>query len=336
MDIRHELQQLPDPSPEALNRVWKKFSHTRQQQRRRRISPWLLPIGAAALVAAAVLLVPRSEVARTQIVGSVEATDGSLAWSEVVELDYQGTGEIKGLAKNAEIHWKSGTITAHVTPHTDTHLAIVTDEARIEVVGTVFSVTRDRLGVTTTVERGRVKVNCTDGWSGEIGPSDGAHTCLPNRPGQLLGRADALIDADAPPTSILQTLEIGISRAERDSAIAGELLVRRMHIREQLGDLPGVFHDADAYLAGPGTRRAEVQRFAGWTALNTPEGCTKALPYLSALELTGTVEDRVLLAECLLESQPARAQGLLEDALPQLPSDWAQRAKTSLHTLKAR
>lgn len=329
MDLKQELQKLPEPDPASLDRVWSRFQETRAQPERR--VPWALFAGGGLLLAAAaaVALLVRPGGTHTVVLEGAHVTHD---WSEQIDLEFDGQGEIAGTARDAEIHWRSGTLNAHVVPNSHTKLAVITEEARVEVVGTVFSVTRDRLGVTTAVSKGKVSVTCTDGWEGFVTPESGAHTCLPTRPIQLLGRADALQDRGATPQELLQTLDLGLSLAERDSAVHSELLVRRMHTFGDLKDTAGVLRDAEAYLAGPGSRRTDVQRYAGYLALQEGD-CSVALPYLSALELTGTAEDRVLLAECLVESQPARASGLLSDALPHLDATWKARAEQSLQGL---
>lgn len=330
MDAREHLKKLEEPDPDAVERVWKRFEHSRRAPQRRS-SGWVLAPTLVAVAAAAVFWVGQPQRDRTVLLRA-DTTAEQHAWSEQIQLDFAGTGEIKGSDRDAEIHWRSGTLTAEVTPNSATSLVVVTDEARVEVVGTVFSVTRDRLGVQTSVSKGKVAVTCKDGWSGHVTPQSGPHTCLPTRPGLLLGRADALLDQGAEPQVRMRTLDLALQLAERESATASELLVRRMHTRGELGDVQGVLQDAEAYLAGPGSRRTEVLRYAAYQALGTGT-CDRALPHLSELELIGTPRDRVLLAECLVPTQPTRARQLLTDALPHLDAAWQQRANTTLAEL---
>lgn len=282
--------------------------------------------GLAVAAAALLVVVPGRESPRREVLAAVEAPV-SRAWSDQVQLTVAGHGEIVGIEKDAEILWRSGTVTASVRPKSGNRLAVVTEEARVEVVGTVFSVSRDAMGVRTSVERGRVRVTCKDGWSGEIGPEDGEKLCLPVRPELLMGRADALEERGASVEARMEALDAGLKRADAGTAVAGELLFRRMQLRGETGDLNGSLKDADAYLAGAGPRAVEVQRYAGWKALAGPGGCEAALPYLSQLELTGSPEDRVLLAECVATDQPQQARTYLEDALPHLGDGWRQRAE---------
>ena len=237
--------------------------------------------------------------------------------------------------------WEAGTLRAEVEPHTGTGLSVLTEEARVDVVGTVFSVRRDALGVTTWVERGRVAVACTEGWAGELEPDDGPHTCLPVRPALLLGRADALLDAGAPSEEVLEALDLGLERAAEGSAVMGELLARRLEVLGSTERIDEALADADAYLALGGSRAIEVRRFAGWLAL-AQRGCEVALPYLEPLSGAGEPQDRILLAECLVSTEPGRARALLRGALEQLTAppepiapgaEWVQRAQDALSGL---
>lgn len=331
MDVEEQLRHLPDPDPDAMERVWKRYRNTRRQTVSRPRVGWLLTAGVVAAALAGVYL-RSGETTRRAVLASQEAPTTE-AWSDQVQLLVDGRGEIVGKPKDAEIHWRAGTVTASVEPHAGNRLSVITEEARVDVLGTVFSVSRDAMGVRTSVERGRVKVTCTDGWSGEIGPEDGEKLCLPVRPELLLGRADALESAGASLEERRQTLDAGLERAKPGTAVAGELLFRRMQVRGEAGDLQGALEDVDRYLSEPRPRSVEVLRYAGWKALAGPSGCEEALPYLSRLELTGTPEDRVLLAECVAPDQPQQARTWLDDAVPRLQGAWLERAERLRATL---
>ncbi|MEZ4315930.1 MAG: FecR domain-containing protein [Myxococcota bacterium] len=339
MDIRTELQKLPPPDPTAPDRVWQRYRESRG--RTRCAMRWAVPLGLGLACAAAGLLwvgandAERSEVRTVAI--EVSQAPRQHEWSDVVALDVAGQGRVTGTDRNVEIAWESGTITAHVTPNTGTQLAVVTDEARVEVVGTVFSVTRNQLGVTTTVEKGRVKVACASGWEGFVTPTEGSRTCLPVRPALLLARADALSDQGASAEVLLDTLDRGVSLAEPGSVALGELLVRRMRVHGDAGAVEASLADARAYLAlGDGPRSVEVNRYAGWNAMSA-QGCAAALPFLAPLESAGTGADRVLLAECLASSDASRARALLESAVSDgLDATWSARAQSDLAALGGR
>lgn len=325
MDVNEQLNNLPEPDPASLDRVWRRYQQTRQARPSRVGWGWTLGLAGAVAVAAATLLVLRADDApRRQLLASAEQTTRS--WSDDIGLTLQGRGEIAGTSKDAEIHWRTGTVTASVTPKSGNKLAVVTEEARVEVVGTVFSVTRDELGVTTWVDRGRVKVACKDGWEGEIGPEDGKKVCLPVRPALLVGRADALAASSASTALQLETLDRGLALAEQGSATAGELLRRRVDVQVAQGAVEGAVKDAEAYLSAGGPYAVEVRRAVVYAALQDAHGCSTALPFLADLEHTGDATDRVLLARCVAPEQPSRARALLEDARPHLDAAWGAQA----------
>lgn len=338
IDVREELKKLPPPDPEAVDRVWERYRDTRK---RRGFGMWALalPAGALALAgAAAVALMvglSASDTPRTVAYDGTATATGT-SWSDVVELDVDGRGSVVGTDRDVQINWEAGTITAHVTPNTGTRLAVVTDEARVEVVGTVFSVTRDALGVHTSVDKGKVKVTCAEGFDGFVTPESGPTTCLPTRAALLLGRADALADRDADSVVQLRTVQMGLDRAEVGTVVHEELLVRRMHLGADAGDVDGALKDATLYLQGDPTRKVEIQRFAGWLAM-AQKGCDAALPFLEPLATTGSPQDHVLLGECVATTDVIRARTLIEGAVEAgLDVEWTNRAQADLAALEGR
>lgn len=292
MDVRDALQQLPEPDPGAADRVW-----ARLQQRRRPRSPWRAVLLGGSVVLAAAALVLALRVPEAPRVLEVTATTPSEAWSAEVGFAYGGLGTVTGTDRDVRVAWSSGTLTAEVAPGTGTTLSVVTDEARVEVVGTVFSVQRDRLGTTTTVSRGAVRVACADGWSGLIGPHDGPRTCVPTGAVQLLSRADALADGGAAPDAVLQALDAGLAASTPASAVRAEILVRRMELHGLAGRVDQALADADAYLDQTGPRRDEVLRHAGWLAARDGR-CAQAERYLQDLGPARIPADDDALARC--------------------------------------
>ena len=335
MDVKKALKQLPDPNPAGQVRVWDRFERSRAEQRGGLLSGWGLRAGAPslALLSTAALLVvallPEGE--RSLVLDAAES--GTVAWSEQVDLSFSGTGSVSGTSRDLIVNWEAGTLRAEVEPNTGTGLSVVTEEAEISVVGTVFAVRRDALGVTTWVDRGKVEVRCADGPIQPLVPSDPPLTCLPTRPGMLLGRADALRDQGADAESILEALNRGIQASDgRAPEVHSELLARRMELLSAQGQVDAALEDADAYLAhDEGTGRSdEVRRFAGWLALGQ-RGCDRAVPYLEGLH---TPRDQILLGECLVDRQPDRARELLEAARrTDLDPEWAARATAGLRAL---
>jgi hypothetical protein len=303
------------------------------RKRRTRVRWAALGLGASGFAVAAALLfastnTPPAE--RELLLSSNSVT--SHQWGERVALDVVGTGEVMGTDDNLTVEWESGTLEASVVPHSGVAMSVRTDEALINVVGTVFSVTRDLLGTTVGVDEGRVQVSCEDGWTGILGAEE-THICQPTSASGLLGRSEALIDAGAESAVLQDTLDRGIAVAA-DGAILGELLVRRMQLNADEGEVDDALHDAERYLRMDETaRREQVQRFAGWLALGS-KGCDAATPWLSALHESGSGPETVLLAECLSTTNPERARTLLVATLPTLDETWSDRAVRALSTLE--
>lgn len=301
-EIREWLRALPEPDRAAEERIWRRLRDSRRPRPLRWTVPVLVGAGAVAAIAWFALRDPPR---------TVELRTAAVDWSGDVHLDVDGHGVATGTRRDVAVAWESGTVRVEVEAHAGNRVAVETEEARIEVTGTVFSVRRDALGVTTTVERGSVAVRCADGWAGALRPEDGPRTCWPVRPAALLGRADALLAAGAPPDEVLATVDRGLAVAEAGSAAEGELLARRVRAGTEANRVGDVLADADRYLASADRgRRVEVLRAASRLAYRE-RGCAAALPYLAPLEAEGSAEDRVVLAACL----PARQDALLRAAL---------------------
>jgi len=332
MDIRQTLQRMPEPDPKGEERVLRRFRASRQERTSSRIH-WVAP--ALALAAAAALWVNLPWDTSRTLALDASGTAETLTWSDQVAFEFSGHGSVTGTAQDATVTWDQGRIAVQVTPNTGSTLSVITDEAEIQVIGTAFTVDRDKKGVTVNVTHGKVAVSCKDGWSGHLVSDSGAHTCLPLHAAGLMARADALSDEGADPAQILETLDIGLATAEPGTAERGELLARRMHIHSQLGNRSRALSDADAYLDSAETGRGlEVRQFASRIALY--DGCETAMPYLEPLLETGNAEDIVLYAECIAAADPQRARTLLRDALLALESDWQQRARQALQNLEGR
>lgn len=322
MDPRTELSRLGEPDLAAVDRVWTRLRHTRTRVPRARRRA--VRVGGFALATVALLAVwaTRPELARTLDLDA-SASPASHAWSEQVALVVHGHGRAAGTSRDVRIDWISGTVRVEVTPHAGVALSVVTPEALVEVVGTVFTIDRGALGSTVTVERGGVKVACEDGWRGML-EAGTTHTCLPTTAAGLLARAEALMDDGRPTEAVLETLDRGL-RIAGDGPVHGELLARRMHQRAAVGDVDGALDDATRYLERHADRTADVQRFAAWLALSE-RGCAAATPWLTALHEDGSAPDAVLLAECVAAADPERARSLIAGALPSLDDTWSARA----------
>lgn len=314
---------FPEPDMQAPDRIWARFQATRQRKTRWRAALW--GAGALGAAAAAVLLATTllsAEPERTVALNTGESA--TQAWSDVISLDVAGVGQAWGTDRDLSVVWQSGTLRTHVTPNTDTRVRIETDEAVVHVVGTVFDVTRDLLGTTVTVQRGTVQVDCEDGWTGALNTSQ-AHTCLPVTPTGLLGRADALLDSDAPSSAVMATLDAGISAAD-DGPVLGELLVRRIQLLSDAGAVHAVVRDAERYVAMDGAlRRHDVQQMTAWLVLRE-QGCDAAERWLVDLHSAGAGPHSVLLAECVADDDPERALSVLHASEGSLDDVWQARA----------
>jgi hypothetical protein len=329
-DVQQELAKLPEVDTTAHQRIWGRFQETRATEPTYGSKlAWALPVAALA-AAVALVAIPQAQTVRSAVALGDMATH---SWSDQVNFEVEGRGTVSGTDRNVEVQWELGTLYTEVEPNSGTTLSIITEESVVKVIGTKFSVHRDALGATTSVDHGRVLVACADGWSGEIGADDPPHTCLPIRPGALLRRADALSENGESPRKILTTLDRGIALSQPGSVWSGELLARRMATHAELGLVSDALADADAYLhtAQP-IRASQIRRDAAWLALRELD-CEAALPYLRALEATGNDLDRVLLAECLVTSDPDTARSLATSALK---GPVAERAQVILDTLENR
>lgn len=315
-EIRDFLSALPEPDPAATDRIWRRFQESRAPRR-----GWALPAIALAAASAAVWVAVRDPVREVRLEGQ------PVAWSGDISLGAAGHGTAHGTRGDLTVDWETGSVRVQVTPDAGNRVRVRTEEAEVEVTGTVFTVRRDALGSTTAVERGSVAVSCADGWAGAVTPDSGPHTCWPARAGGLLGRADALIEAAAPPDDVIATVDRGLSLADPGSAVEGELLARRVRAGSDANRVDDVRADAERYLSSNGgSRRVEVLRAVS-RLLYRERGCTEALPYLQALETDGGAEDRVVLAACVPERSVALASAALASGEP-LSDEWRSWAQS--------
>ena len=325
-------ESLPEPDITAPQRI---LARLERAQRRRARRPLVL---VGALAAFGLTAVVGSQVIRQQDTPrELTVTSPAVAatsWSPTVDLTTNGTGALHGTDEDLTVDWHSGTLQAEVVPNSGTRVAVQTDEALVEVVGTVFSVTRDLLGTTVAVQRGAVRVTC-QGNAPEMVTADNHSTCLPTTATGLLGRAEALLEAGSSSADLMVTLDRGVQLAV-DDAVKGELLVRRMQQSAEQGLTDAALRDAESYVSlTEKPRETQVLRFAGWLALEE-RGCDAAQRWLQPLHAAGSGPETVLLAECIATSDPARARQHLETALPALDDVWSDRAMRLLGQLNGR
>jgi ferric-dicitrate binding protein FerR (iron transport regulator) len=261
--IPRSFRDATEPSPEAIERLVRSFSGRPTTSRLQRLPEprgpvrttprrprWPILVVVPLLAATvAFVLWPRSIEARLDAAATV-TTDAS----PEVRLSYSGTGDVRGTRAAPVVHWEVGTLTAEVEPGTP--FVVETDEGTATVLGTRFTVVRDALGTTISVERGRVRVSC-----GDIVLDPGqSRTCLPVRPSGWLARARALRRSD--PKAAADAVLDGLAISVPGDPVRGELLA--LHI-ELLGDDPDAARSsARTYLREGYTARAEqIREFLG-------------------------------------------------------------------------
>jgi len=334
MDIQKELRKMPEPDPEAIDRLRSKFRATRTERMPSKAT-WIAP--ALALAAAATLWVVLPGDAPRELTLNASGATETLTWSDQVQFEFSGHGTVSGTSQDVTVQWDGGRIAVQVAPNTGTELSIVTDEAIIQVIGTAFTVERDGTGVTIDVTHGRVAVDCVlaDSEDAHVTNEIGTWTCLPLTAAGMETRADMLKETGASLQERLKIVNRGLEMAEIGTTQHGELLARRVEVLTA-SDMPAALADAENYLdAGYTTRKTEMQRSASRLALY--QSCDRAMPHLEALQEVPSTDklamDAVLLAECLAPTEPERARTLLEQAVAELESDDLQRAQNALDGL---
>lgn len=197
-----------------------------------------------------------------------------------VVLAVDGTGEVTGHRDDLAVRWDAGTLGVEVAPEQGVRLEVVTPEATVRVIGTVFDVQRDAYGTTVVVERGAVEVACTVGthWTLSAG---GREVCPPVTAAGLLGRARALQRSNEV-EEILPTVDAALA-LDPAPEIEAELLILRLEmlVREERHD--AALEAAGRYLAtGALPRRPEIAALAADLAWMVG-GCAAAAPYFEEL-----------------------------------------------------
>jgi ferric-dicitrate binding protein FerR (iron transport regulator) len=263
---------------------------------RRRAWPLLVPL---ALAAAAVFALHTPSA--TDVPLGAGAPPGPVALTDAVRVDARGEGAAHLAGETIGVAWRRGTLALDVEPGRGVDLVVTTDEGTVRVVGTAFTVTRDALGTTVAVSRGRVETDCAFGGPSPLS-AGGTRTCLPRTAAGALGRVHALEDGGAAPAALLAETESALARPDAGGAVANELGAVRV------GALLALDRPGDALLAAertlqdaPGSRDPELRRVAA--RLHVTRGdCAAALPHLAALVAADALgPDAVLLTRCAPE-----------------------------------
>jgi len=242
-----------------------------------------LLLGGAALALAGLLVIiaipatPEPIAATFDGLGTATATE--VAPGVLVTAD--GIGDLSGTEQAPVLAWSAGTVALSVEPGAGLDVRVTTEEALVQVVGTVFQVERGPLGTQVGVTRGQVAVTCTDGSTHSL-TADRHATCLPTSATGLLGRAQALRAGGSTAETILTTIDRGLS-AESTSAIFTELSALQVSVLAEGTDTTAAVAAAARHLANPAAgRRAEVARI-GATLGYTSAGCSGAAPFIAEL-----------------------------------------------------
>jgi hypothetical protein len=316
-DFALELEQLHTETrarPDELAAIRRRLRTGAPQHQRpplRLLSFGVLGVLAAGLAVAAWVRAPAEPVPVQQLALSAEQ------WSEVsasddVLLGFSGQGDLRTAGHVHDIDWKIGRLSVSVTPSQGIDLTVSTPEAQVSVVGTVFEVTRDTLGTTVTVERGRVEVIC-----GEAAPlyltAGQTQTCLPTTAMGLLNRAMDLKDTD--PDAALAAISLGLAGLDAQSTDRDDLSYRAAELHDAAGRSEEALQAARDALGGDATYAVEASRLAVKHAMALG-GCAQASEHLAWLARSdhATAEELALLAQCTLDTDPAAARALLEEA----------------------
>mgnify|MGYP003327532486 FL=1 len=158
------LSTLGTPSPAAVARVRARLDESTRSSvsvgRLAGIAVATAAIAAAALLALQHVMIP-PPAAPAPVAVALDAPSGWAVHTAVpdVGLSFEGVGTIGGTEDAPRIAWESGTLNVEVTPEKGVRLAVATAEAEVRVVGTGFTVQRDRLGTRVQVRHGRVEVD---------------------------------------------------------------------------------------------------------------------------------------------------------------------------------
>lgn len=305
-DPRSAWLHATELSPDAAARVRARLRAPAPPERR---SIPLWPVGLGLAAAAAGLAV-------------------AVRWDPAAELplphvavEMAGDGEVRGTRSRPEIVWSQGRLTVEVEPDQGVHLSVTTAEAEVEVVGTAFAVDRANYATTVSVSHGTVRVAC----AGEpaVALSSGSVTCLP----------------DDAPTLLLRLVGLGTSSASErldaadralalgDAALRPELLAHRVQALIDLGRAAEAVDAAEAYLAtGEQPRRAALISYVA-RARYAAERCGARDALERAVAELPPGQERVILASCVLDQDPARAKALAEGAEAWATGPWLELAR---------
>lgn len=281
-----------------------------------RAAPWIAAVAVLALLVGLATRIPRED-------ASAPAT----LPIPYVTLDMGGVGAIAGTETEPVVDWSEGSLAVAVTPHKGVHLTVSTPEATVRVVGTVFTVDRLHRATRVAVTEGTVHVTCTSGT--EVAVTAGANrTCLPSDPASLLMRLAELNRAGASPAERLETATAGLDAVTASSPLRPELLAHRIRALVDAGRIDEALASAADYLSATaaGPRRDELVSFVARTRYER-EGCGAVDALERAVRTLPPGPESILLASCLVETDPARAAALVDTAPGWAAGEWLRAAE---------
>ncbi len=213
---------------------------------------------------------------------TVTLAAGAITLSDTVSVVAAGSGAATGSASAWRIAWDNGRVDVGVTPEVGAVVAVETREARVEVVGTEFSVDRNALGTAVDVQHGIVRVTCfADGSVHELVAGD-ALTCIPTSASGLLGRASSLSDAQGAVDDVLATLDAA-ALLPADAPVHSEILFQRAAALVQAGRLAEAAVALHEVIVQPAGARSDDARTLAVQVALVSGNCVQAKTILAEM-----------------------------------------------------
>jgi len=263
----------------------------------------VLPVGASVVALAAGALLMVQPTPPPEAVSLVATWDGDVSGvvSSPVEglaLTIDGRGQLGGSSRHPEVRWSKGRIGISVEPGALDGFTVETQEARVDVTGTAFEVSRDAYGTRVTVSRGSVDVRCgqdqdtVQAMTADLEPI----VCLPTTAGGLLGRAQAQFDAKAPAQDIADTLTQA-RRQQPSDMLTVEILATLALTWQRAGETERAWTlTHEALSKASGFRHDDLRRLALDLALDR-EDCAGAAVFIDSVG-TADARSQRAVAEC--------------------------------------
>lgn len=253
------FRQHTAPDPTSLSRLQRSLrQHTGAPPPRR--SRRALAVAAALVLAvgAGGLLLLSSKEPPTPLSAPLSAATMEQAQlTPLVQASLQGDGALSGDTQSPRIDWQHGTLRLSVVPEQGIDLRVQTPDARVRVVGTVFTVEADRMGTEVRVERGEVEVTCAGSEPASL-TTDQTQFCWPQSAARLLNRVTAQSERGASAADILETISRGLAAPDLDALTAAQLRYRKIELLGQQGRFPEAAAESRAFLKSSPPLHAEA------------------------------------------------------------------------------